>query len=525
MNIKLNIATKLSLIVVIGQLLFFSCVKFEDVGPTDEFPGSEVDESTYNIELVINEGYKFWAQAYNSNHLADANVIADYTAAKIDGTKLGSYKNKYEYIRAEFKNDGLWSNAYKSINQANIVLAVTESEQGIDPLFTTQRGRLRGEAFFLRASNSFLLLRYYGVQYSTATLNDPGIILKDKPATDFNGGGRSTVQECYQFILNDLDAAAEAIPVKFESSLHQNFPAYRIRANKFDVLALKARVLFQMNKMTEAEELLTKLIGFQPGQVLFDEAIAPSANMTMTTTLDAETLFSTSGVQDASKLRPLTANYTVSEPYNMMFNVDQITDGEVSAIFLTKSFMSNYLDENGLVKNDEYFRLSKFTREVELEDPETGEISDTVYIFNKFSLDLGSTTNWPIIRLDELVLMRAEIRALNGQVNGALPDINFLRTNRDASPVSSSPSAQQMIEIVAHDRALELVGEGERFFNWKRMGAYNETVKSVYPSTVYNSFDRSSVQNIQWNSPETLFRIPLNEIQNNPDLSPGDQNP
>ncbi|ANQ52555.1 RagB/SusD family nutrient uptake outer membrane protein [Flammeovirga sp. MY04] len=525
MKLKSNIAKSIALIAVLGQSLFFSCVKFEDVGPTDEFPGSEVDASTFNIELVINEGYLLWANAHLSNHLPDANLIADHTAANIDGAKLGGNKNKFEYIRTEFQNGGMWSNAYKSINQANLVLSVTESDGGIDSYYEFQRGRLRGEALFLRAANTFLLLRYHGAQYSAQTKDMPGVIIKTKPAEDFNGGGRSTVQECYDFILDDLTKAAELIPVTFDNTIHQNFPSYKIRARRFDVLALKARVLFQMNRMDEAEELITSLIGFQPGVVTIEEAISPAPVMELTTAQNATTLFSNSGATEALNLRSFVAGFAVSDPYNLMFNVDQITDGEFSAIFLSKDFISNYVDDKGLVINDEYFRMSSFIREAELEDAESGEVTDTVYVFNKFSLDLGSTTNWPTLRLEELILMRAEIRALNGQVNGALPDINLLRANRDAMEITSAPSKQQMIEIVAHDRALELIGEGERFFNWKRMGAYNETVAQVYPESVYKPFDRGNVLEIKWNSPETLYRLPLNEIQNNQDLSNSDQNP
>ncbi|BDD00796.1 RagB/SusD family nutrient uptake outer membrane protein [Persicobacter psychrovividus] len=512
-----------SLFAAVCLLLATSCTKFEDVNPTDEFPGSEVPTSTYNIELVLTQSYTYWSQLMCMDHIPDANVIADHTDARIDGQKLGAYKFRYEYARFNFNNDGLWTDGYNAINLANHVIKYTEGTEEIDNIYALHRNRLRGEALFIRAYANFILLRYYGAQYTTANMDMPGIILRTEPAVGFANGGRATVGEGYQMIKEDLEEAISLIPIRFDDTEHKSFPNYRVRANKFDVMALYARVQLQMNDIDGANETVTTLIGKVPGEIMVREEIAP-AGMDFVPMAQVRSLFKNTSITAASQLRPFAANYAVSDPINLMLNMDQITDSQQSAIYLTKSFMNNFMDEKGDFANNDTLRLNAFVKEYAMEDAD-GLVYDTAFVFNKFALDPTSETNWPLIRLEELLLIRAETWALKGSTSGAIPDINKLRALRGANPVAGSPNRIQAINLVVRERMLEMIGEGERFFHWKRMGAFNETVEQVYSPEVYSTFDRAEAKGISWNGPETLYRLPIAELQRNTDLSEADQNP
>ena len=115
-----------------------------------------------------------------------------------------------------------WNNMYLAIREANIALTnLPESTFADDEL----RDRLIGESHFLRAYYYHQLLRYYG-----------GV-----PIIDFLYGldedyniARNTFEECVNFIVADLDMAAQLLDGKAET------PG---RASRLAALALKSRVL------------------------------------------------------------------------------------------------------------------------------------------------------------------------------------------------------------------------------------------------------------------------------------------
>lgn len=115
-----------------------------------------------------------------------------------------------------------WNNMYLAIRQANTALTnLPESTFDDDEL----RDRLMGESHFLRAYYYHQLLRYYG-----------GV-----PIIDFLYGldddysiARNTFEEVVNFIVSDLDMAAQLLDGKEET------PG---RASRLSALALKSRVL------------------------------------------------------------------------------------------------------------------------------------------------------------------------------------------------------------------------------------------------------------------------------------------
>jgi len=115
-----------------------------------------------------------------------------------------------------------WDNMFLAIRKANIAIdRLPTSTFNND----THRDRLLGEAYFLRAYYYHQLLRYYG-----------GVPIIEKPY-DLNEDysiPRNTFEECVNFIVADLDKAAQLLDGKTTTAG---------RASKLSALALKARVL------------------------------------------------------------------------------------------------------------------------------------------------------------------------------------------------------------------------------------------------------------------------------------------
>jgi hypothetical protein len=119
--------------------------------------------------------------------------------------------------------------------------------------------------------------------------------------------------------------------------------------------------------------------------------------------------------------------------------------------------------------------------------------------------------NIVVFRLAEMYLIRAEARALVGNVTGdnsAQSDINVLRARANA-PSVGDVSQSQMTRIIEEERRYELAFEGHRWYDLRRTGR----IEQVMPAFNQN-----------WRPAFELWPIPQREIQNNTALA-GNQNP
>lgn len=112
---------------------------------------------------------------------------------------------------------------YKVITKTNLFLSKIEEA----PIDETLKKRMTGEMKFLRAYSYFRLISFYG-----------GVPLITKPfgLNDDFSVPRNTYEECLTFVLQELDQAAELLPLK-----HPN--AHMGRITKGAAMALKSRAL------------------------------------------------------------------------------------------------------------------------------------------------------------------------------------------------------------------------------------------------------------------------------------------
>jgi hypothetical protein len=131
--------------------------------------------------------------------------------------------------------------------------------------------------------------------------------------------------------------------------------------------------------------------------------------------------------------------------------------------------------------------------------------------------------DWPLMRLADAYLLRAEARIQQNNAAGAAEDINVLRDrafkqyraetgNADAGKVTA---AQMNMDFLLDERIRELVGEENRRYTLCRTGKLAERVKMIMDhwaegteSKKITGFDASK---------HCLLPIPLSEIQLNKD--------
>lgn len=219
---RLNIKT---LIAVLVSFSIWSCNDdFLDTTPLGEVSESAVWTDAGLAEAFVTDIYGglVWG-GFNEQALASLTDEAIFTHP-------GRNINTVTEARSNPQNPGWidesrgWPNLYNRLRSANIAI-----ENLSDPQFDNSTGaadRLLGEALFMRAYFHHQLLRNYGA----FPIADRTITLSD----DTFEKERNTFEECVDFIVADLDQAAQLLA---------GLNLQRGRANQVAALALKSRVL------------------------------------------------------------------------------------------------------------------------------------------------------------------------------------------------------------------------------------------------------------------------------------------
>lgn len=131
----------------------------------------------------------------------------------------------------------MWSRGYNAIDFANNIIKGIQTYGEYDPVKQAQH---IAEARFIRAYIHFMLLNMFGDQALLGNQTADGIVLQTEPYNGYNPDqpkGRSTNAECWQHIVDDLDAAIADLSSEVPNA------SQRIRANKAVAQALLSRVL------------------------------------------------------------------------------------------------------------------------------------------------------------------------------------------------------------------------------------------------------------------------------------------
>lgn len=81
----------------------------------------------------------------------------------------------------------------------------------------------------------------------------------------------------------------------------------------------------------------------------------------------------------------------------------------------------------------------------------------------------GSSAPFPIIRNEELILLRAEANIAQGNLTAAQSDINLIRNAAELGSVTLT-SASQALDQVLHEKRYSLFSEGHRWIDMRRYG-------------------------------------------------------
>lgn len=120
---------------------------------------------------------------------------------------------------------------------------------------------------------------------------------------------------------------------------------------------------------------------------------------------------------------------------------------------------------------------------------------------------------FPIIRLGDVILMLAEAYNETGQLDKAVAEVNKIRSRVNMPDIDSAGGKDEVAARIRDERARELAGEGQRYWDLRRWGLLQESVKDATDIFGNLMYTRS------YQSRHELWPIPLVELDRNPNLT------
>jgi len=449
--------------------------------------------------LMANSTYWY----YNWNYLIDGDVRSDNnysggSAPDIDGVdNFTSVATDNQPISED------WYELYMDIGATNLIL---DDVPGItDPALTaTRKAQILGEAKFLRAYHYSHLVRNYGpvvLQLHTITV-DPNTLKS-----------RSPVDSVYAQIIQDLKDAEAFLPVAYSDNADSHS-----RATQGAAEAVLAKVYAQTGDYRDCLTYCDKVLPPQYGG-------AGAAGYALLSNFDwlfdsqhknsVESIFElqhTEGTPDHGYAQGLMLPPSVQAQYWVKFAPP--TQDLVRA-FKTAGDMVRY-------KSSITWEYNGPGSANPVASPTHYASTDTIPYVWKIGRNWpggwsgGSGDNLVLLRLADIILLKAEALNVLGQTSDAIPLLNAIRARVDLPPTTAVSQTDVALAIL-NERRLELAFEGERWYDLLRFGAQ-------YTIDLMNGqVDGKGVSlGYQVTASKLLYPIPQNDRDNNPNLS---QNP
>lgn len=123
--------------------------------------------------------------------------------------------------------------------------------------------------------------------------------------------------------------------------------------------------------------------------------------------------------------------------------------------------------------------------------------------------------NFPVIRLEDMKLMYAELLAEEGNTEKAMKLVNEIRTRANCDPVpETGVGKEDAMKYVKRERRIEFMGEGIRWFDEVRYGTWKSDTEAMFDR--YNNPTGTSRDNLK--EGRYLYPVPLNQMNVTPGL-------
>jgi hypothetical protein len=544
---KTTIALQVGILISCSALLFSCNKNVLDKIPLNSYSEELVWKDGNLIETFVNNTYRNVPHGFNYSMTNSLSTLTDEANARANSSAniINAGNITPDALAAlDYWNDpqrGL----YKVITRTNIFL----SKIADAPIDAALKDRMTGEMTFLRAYSYFRLISFYG-----------GVPLITKPfgLNDDFSVPRNTYKECFDFVLSELDKAAQLLPLK-HASVNMG------RITKGAAMAIKARALLywaspQNNPTGDKSRWQQAADAAKAVIDLKQYSIFP----------DYKSVFLASNIYNPEMIWQRPFNLTI-EPENTFVELSLYPNGYggFAQLHPLQNIVDDYETLNGrLVKDDNTYdpqnpyvnRDPRFYasilydgapfkgREVETFLPKGQDSNEgssqpwnstqTGYYQRKFvdetitnpgGTNIGSTP-WTFARYAEVLLNYAEAKLNLGDEATARDYINMIRSRPSVKMPIVTESGSALVTRLQNERRIELAFEDHRWFDVRRWkiapvvlnipGKRMAVTKN--PSTGKKIYTIVEYQPRQFFEKNYLVPIPQYEIAKNPKLA---QNP
>lgn len=411
-------------------LLLFAagCDKVLTTSPESDLPSDQIIVDSRSALGALTGAYDGLQSL--SYYGLDAEMLGDLPAD--NSTWVGTYQflGDIENNRIAADNPevtAFWTAIYRQIDRDNVILTRVPQVAAVD---AGTRKEVMGEAYFLRALSYHNLAKFWG--------GVPMPLAPVQSADDAAKYTRTPVLEVYTQILKDLDSAGAMISNTSDTR----------RATPMAVRAIRARVLFYRASVAGANATAD----YQAALVEANAVLAGRDALTV----PFKQLFTANGADTDEDI--FRVSFTPAE-YN-----------ELGYYWL-------YDGRQEMMPTDDLYGAYD---PADLRLPATIENDGGDLNAVKWPTTIGAE-HPHVIRLAELVLMKAEILARQNDLTGAVAEYNKVRVRAGLPAhvlgVDVTTQTQVLSEII-HQRRLEFAFEGDRWPDLVRLRLAS-TVKSL----------------------------------------------
>lgn len=409
--------------------------------------------------------------------------------------------------------NAMWQGWYRTIHRANVII---DRAPGVAEIDENLRGRLLGEARFLRA----------WAYYEIATFFGDAPIYTDFVETVDGSKAKSPQSQVYQVAIDDLIAAQGLLPVEYDEN-------NKGRATKGAAQTLLARVYLQQGDYSSAKTELQKVIssgqyslvddyleltteeGEFNAESIFEVVYAPSGGS-----------YNWGGDSDGQAVQEETVRTqeysaigwrNVIPSDKLLNSYERVSKGDAKDD--PRYDFSYWLENEPFNNGNSIMTSDRVQGNTSIVDGVEQKVSWQKYSV-LYKLDAGYATsaiNQRIMRYADVLLMMAECE---NELNNPQPAIDLVnevraRASVDMPPIPTAniPAGNQseIRKAIQHERMIELAGEQIRNFDivrWRKNGKLDQEPLSYFIANKHE-----------------LMPIPQTELDNNPKLTEADQNP
>ncbi len=454
MHNKIYLSQNISTILIIGLSFgILSCKKFVDIKPSPNLV--QTDQLFTNDATALSAVNGVYLQMRASSPSLANGTLSIYAGLGADELTTSATSLEYDAFN---KNSILSISTIVSSqiwSTAYKVIyrtnAIIENLQKSTEISQSTKARLTGEMKVVRSLYYFYLINLFG--------DVPLITSSDYKKNEYKS--RTAVNEIYQQIVADLTDAISLLSESYPSS-------GKVRPNKWTATALLARVYLFEGDWINAEA--------QSSSIISSDAYSMVA--------DLNAVFKNNSDETIWEIAPANESRNTAEGSVFVPSSSStaptiyLTSSLVNSFEIDDARKSSWLGVNSVAGNMYYYPFKYKQRAA-------NPVDEYEIVF----------------RLAEQYLILAEARAKQNKIPEASADLNVVR-NRAGLLNTTAIDQNSLLPAIMKERQIELFAEwGNRWLDLKRNNLIN--------------FVLGPMKGSNWQTTDTLYPIPFNEIQIN----------